>query len=208
MIILGRNNQNFFGGGFFIKTMFGCLWLLLCKSGLSDKTLHYFLLPITVNRNWNKTTKVAFLSEVQNLFVEKYFASCVMVASLFSMLFKCLSSWREGVSSWLMICHNDTQKMFSHLTLVLESELSNVLETYTRAAWLLNLLTKKKNQPKPIIRTGVIVRNVQKCVMAATFTLYVIVWEKVPLCRTWKARRHLFKKKGQSIRFSDFCWFW
>ncbi len=51
-----------------------------------------------------------------------------MVASLFSMLFKCVSSWQEGVSLWLVICQHDTQKMFSHFTLVLESELS-------RCAW-------------------------------------------------------------------------
>ncbi len=31
-------------------------------------------------------------------FVQKFFAGCVMVASLFSMLFKCVSSWQEGVS--------------------------------------------------------------------------------------------------------------
>ncbi len=65
--------------------------------------------------------------------------------------------------------------MFSHFTLVLESELSNVLETYTRAAWLLNLSIKKKkkkNQPKPIIRTEITVPNVQKCVMVTTFTLH------------------------------------
>ncbi len=68
--------------------------------------------------------------------------------------------------------HNDTQKMFSHFTFAFESDLSNVLETYTRAALLLNLSIKKKNQPKPIIRTGVTVPNVQKCVMVTTFTLY------------------------------------
>ncbi len=49
------------------------------------------------------------------------------------------------VSLWLVICNNDTQKMLSHFTLVLESGLSNVLETYTRAAWLLNLSIKKKS---------------------------------------------------------------
>ncbi len=31
----------------------------------------------------------------------------------------------------------------------------------------------KKNQPKPIIRTGVTVPNVQKCVMVATLTLHI-----------------------------------
>ncbi len=67
-----------------------------------------------MNRNWNKTTKVAFLSEVQNLFAWTFFASCVMMASLFSMLSKCVSSWQEGVSLWLMICHHDTQNMYSH----------------------------------------------------------------------------------------------
>ncbi len=122
-----------------------------------------------VNRNWNKTTKVAVLSEVQNLLPWKFFASCVMVASLFSMLFKCVSSWQEGVSLWLMICHHDTQKMFSHFTLVLESELSSALETCIKAAWLLIQL---------IIRTGVIVPNVQKCVMVATPTLYKLNCEQ------------------------------
>ncbi len=64
--------------------------------------------------------------------------------------------------------------MFTHFTLVLESELSNVLESGTRAASLLNLSIKKikKNQPKSIIKTRVTVPNVQKCVMVATLTLY------------------------------------
>ncbi len=62
-------------------------------------------------------------------------------------------------------------KMFSHFTLVLESELSSMLQTCIRAAWLLDL-SIKKNQPKPIIRTEVTVLNVQKCVMVATLTLY------------------------------------
>ncbi len=108
------------------------------------KIRYYFLYTIIVNRNWHKTTKVAFLSEVQNLFVGNFFASCVMVVSLFSMLFKCVSSWQEGVSLWLVIGHYDTQKMFSHFTLVLESELSSVLETCIRAAWLQDLSFKKK----------------------------------------------------------------
>ncbi len=64
----------------------------------------------------------------------KFFAGCVMVALLFSMLFKCVSSWQEGVSLWFVICDHNTQKMFSHVTLVLESELSSVLETCIRAA--------------------------------------------------------------------------
>ncbi len=98
-----------------------------------------------------------------------------MVASLFSMLFKCVSSWQEGVSLWLVIRHYDSQKMFSLFTLVLESELSSVLETCIRAAQLLDLsIKKKKKQPKPIIRTGVTVPNVQKCVMVATLTLYTL----------------------------------
>ncbi len=125
-----------------------------------------------VNRNWNKTTKVAFLSEVQNLFVWKFVASYVTVASLFSMLFKCGSSWQEGVSLWLVMYHHDIQKMFSHFTLILESDLSSVLQTCIRAAWLLDLSMRKKNQSKPIIRIGVTVPNVQKCVMVATLTLY------------------------------------
>ncbi len=62
-------------------------------------------------------------------FCVKFFCRCVMVASLFSMLFKCVSPWQEGVSLWLVICHYDMQKMFSHFTLVLELELSSVLET-------------------------------------------------------------------------------
>ncbi len=119
------------------------------------KIRYYFLQTIIVNRNWNTTTKVAFLSEIQNLFVWK-----------FLMLFKC-------VSLWLMICHHATQKMFSHFTLVLESELSSVLEICIRAVWLLDLSIEKKKQPKPIIRTAITVPNVQKCVMVATLTLWV-----------------------------------
>ncbi len=42
--------------------------------------------------------------------------------------------------------------------------------------WIYRL---KKNQPKPIIRTGLTVPNVQKCVLVATLTLLVILvaWE-------------------------------
>ncbi len=106
-----------------------------------------------------------------------------MVASLFPMLFKCVSSWQEGVSLWLVICHHDTQKMFSHFTHVLESELSSVFETCIRAAWLLNL-SFKKNQPKSIIRTGVTVPNVQKCVMVAIPTSCILKGEIVlPILR-------------------------
>ncbi len=105
---------------------------------------------------------------------EHFFSGCVMVASLLSMLFQCVSLWQGGASLWLMICHNNTQKTFSHFILVLESELSNMLETCTWVAWLLNLsIKKKKNQPKPIIRTGVTVPNVRKCVMVAILTLHV-----------------------------------
>ncbi len=88
-----------------------------------------------------------------------------------------VSWWPHCSQCFLNMCHcgswfaTMTQKMFSHFTLILESELSNVLETYTRAAWLLNLSILKKNQPKLIIRTGVTVPNVHKCVMVATFTL-------------------------------------
>ncbi len=58
-----------------------------------------------------------------------------------------------------------------NFTLVLESELSNVLETYTRAVTSKSIDLKKK-KPNPIIRTGVRVPNVQKCVMVSTFTIY------------------------------------
>ncbi len=44
-----------------------------------------------------KLQKVTFLSEVQNLFAWKLFAGYVMVASLFSMLFNCVSLARGCV---------------------------------------------------------------------------------------------------------------
>ncbi len=132
------------------------------------KIRYYFLWTIIGNRNWNKITKVAFLSEVQN-----FFAGCVMVTLLFLILFKCVSLWQEGVSLWLVICHHDTQRMFSHFTLVLESELSSVL--LKLASELLDFLIYQFliNQPKPIIRTGVTVPNVQKLIMVAAFSLYL-----------------------------------
>ncbi len=68
--------------------------------------------------------------------------------------------------------------MYLHFTLVLESELNSALETCIRAAWLLHLSIKKKkkNQSKPIIRTGVTVPNVKKCVMVAIFTKHQITF--------------------------------
>ncbi len=54
------------------------------------KIRYYFLQTIIKNRNQRKTTEGVFLPEVQNLFVGKFFAGCVMVTSLFSMLFKCV----------------------------------------------------------------------------------------------------------------------
>ncbi len=83
------------------------------------------------------------------------------------------------------------QKMLSHFTLVLESELSIVLETCITAAGLLDLsIKKKKNQLKPIIKEGVTVPNVQKCVMVATLTL-----QPDPRCL------HLIIELRQSIQF-------
>ncbi len=68
------------------------------------------------------------------IFLRENFFPVVSRGLTFSMFFKCVSLRQGDVSLWLMICHNDTQKMFSYFTLVLESELSNVLETCTRAA--------------------------------------------------------------------------
>ncbi len=107
------------------------------------KIRYYFLQTIIVDRNRNKTTKVAFLSEVQNLFAWKFFASCVMVVSLFQ-CFLNVSHCGKRVchcGSWFATM---TQKLFSHFTLVLESELNSVLETCIRAAWLLGLSIFKK----------------------------------------------------------------
>ncbi len=135
------------------------------------KIRYYFLETIIVNRNWNKTTEVAFLSEVQNLFVWKFFAACVIVASLFSMLFKCVSSWQEGVSLWLVICHHDSQKIVFPFHSCSRVRVKQCAWNLHQSCLTSRSINFKKNQPKPIIRTGVTVPNVQKCVMVATLTL-------------------------------------
>ncbi len=149
-----------------------------------------------MNRNQRETVKGAFLPEAQNLFAQTFFAGFVMVASLFSMLFKCVSSWQGGVSLWLMICHNDIQKMFSHFTLVLESELSNVLETCTRAAWLLNLSIKEKSAKIDNYNRNYSTKCAKVCRGGNPYLIYSQrTWRKIMKCitlhmiwyyRTWK----------------------
>ncbi len=49
-------------------------------------------------------------------------------------------------------------------------------DRYRIQAWKVNEIKAYKNRPKPIIRTGFTVPNVQKCVMVATLTLIILLY--------------------------------
>ncbi len=93
---------------------------------------------------------------------------CVIVARGWVILASDLPPWQS---------HNDTQKMFSHFTLILELELSSVRETCIRAASLLDLSIKKKNQPKPIIEKEL---QYQMCKRVSW-------WQPLPYASSWLA---------------------
>ncbi len=125
-----------------------------------------------MNRNQSKTTKGAFLPEIQNL-AWKFFASCVMVVSLFSMLFKCVIVARRCAIVARDLPRWHTKNVFtfhSHSRVRVKQCAWNLHQSYLTFK---SIDLKKKKQPKTIIRTGVTGPNVQKCVMVATFTLYV-----------------------------------
>ncbi len=125
-----------------------------------------------MNKNQSKTIKGAFLPEIQNLLHENF----LPVVSWWPHCFHCFSNVGHRGKE---VCHCGS--WFATMTKKIFTFHSCSRVRVKQCAWNLHQsgLTSKsidffKKPAKSIIKTGVTIPDVQKCVMVATFILY---WE-------------------------------